>query len=304
MSRASVAVRTTCVASGLLLALTASPAHAQFGKLKKMGADAIKDAAKEKITSDKKPETAAASAAPAAAKKSVAAPVLTTDKVALIVASLAPQLKDAIRRDAASRAMAEWAPKKKANDECMSTLGQNADPMALMANAQKNEAKITALQKQSEGANARLNKATAAGDLRAQTFLQDTVTVLMLRGALLSTSGKCTAEFTPTAILDYQITERERYAKGGSGDSAEGFDPGPSVRGGMTAYEYGLLRERIALWALMQENPALRGTGKEGVFTADETAALTAHAADIKKMSSLFKSDALIWKTWNDVKSW
>lgn len=304
MSPSRSARRMLYAASGVLALLSARPAEAQLGKLKKMGADAIKDAAKEKVSGGKTPEPTSAAASPTASKKANAAPVLTTDKIALIVASLAPQLKDAIRRDAASRANAEWAPKKKANDECINTLSQNPDPMALLANTQKNEAKISALQKQSEAANARLNKASAAGDLRAQTFLQDTVNVLMLRGALLSTSGKCTAEFTPTAILEYQITERERYAKGGNGDSAEGFDPGSAVRGGMTQYEYGLLRERIALWALLQENPALRGAGKEGVFSAEETAALTAHAADIKKMAPLFQSEALIWKTWSDVKTW
>lgn len=308
MSRATVSVFTTCVASGLLLMLTASPAQAQFGKLKKMGADAIKDAAKDKVSGEKKPAegtaTTSAAGSPTAAKKAASAPVLTTDKVALIVASLAPQLKDAQRRDTYARAMAEWTPKKEASDACMSTLSKNADPMALMANVQKNEARITALQKQSEAANARLSKASAAGDMRAQLFLQDTVSVLMVRSALLTTGGKCTAEFTPVAILEYQAAERERYTKSGSGESAEGFDPGSAARGSMSQYEYGLLRERMALWALMQENPALRGTGKEGVFTADETAALTAHAVDIKKMTALFKSDALIWKTWNDVKSW
>jgi hypothetical protein len=303
MSLSGAAVRALCVASGFLL-LSSRPAEAQLGKLKKMGADAIKDAAKEKIARDNKPETTAASAAPAAATKAVATPTLTADRIALIVTSLAPQLKDAQRRDAASRAMAEWAPKKKANEECIAALSQNPDPAALLANAQKNEARLSAVQTQSEAATARLNNASAAGDIRAQTFLQDTVNVLLLRSALLSTGGKCTAEFTPTAILDYQVADRERYGKAGGGERAEGFDPGAAVRGRMSQYEYGLLRERIALWALLQDNPALRGVGKEGVFTADETAALTAHAADIKKMSPLFKSDALIWKTWNDVKSW
>ena len=51
MPRAYTLLRAFSLAGGLTL--LASPAQAQFGKLKKIGADAIKDKAKDKLTSKK-----------------------------------------------------------------------------------------------------------------------------------------------------------------------------------------------------------------------------------------------------------
>ncbi|WP_158514883.1 hypothetical protein [Gemmatimonas phototrophica] len=288
------------------MVLCTTPAQAQFGKLKKIGADAIKDAAKDKLSTDKKPaSTSTAGTAAPTARKEAATPVFTEDKVALLVISLAPQIKDAQLRDDAARANAAWVPKKKASDACIENASKTMNPMMIATNAQKNEARINAIQKQIESINKRMNAATQLKDVRSQLFLQDSSVTLTMRMAVLTYGISCQMDFTPAPILEYQAVERERMMREASGnESAEGFDPGSAVTGVMSNYEYGLLRERMALWALMQDNPALKDVGKAGTFTPEETAALTAHAADIKKMLPLFKSDALTWKTWSDLKSW
>jgi hypothetical protein len=289
----------------LLLALCASSAEAQLGRLKKMGSDAIKDAAKDKLSTDKKeaakPGAIPAAAATAAAKpKSAGMPVLDDDRIALVLASLGPLEKEAqIRSDAAAATQA-YAEKKKIGDACVQQASKNVNPMAMAAAAQKNTARITALQKQTEPMQRRLNKAVEDKDTRAQLYLQDSLNVLSMRSASLSMGTTCIFEFAPAAILEARLLEMQNRSGGESGS----FDPGEATRGVLSRYEYGILRERIALWALLQENPALKGLGKEGVFTAEEQAALGMHAAEIKKLTPLFKSDAMIWKGWSDVRDW
>lgn len=287
----------------LLLALCASSAEAQLGKLKKMGASAIKDAAKEKLGTDKKEAvkgaTEASSAAGGASRDAM--PTLDDDRIALVLASLMPQVKAAEERAAAAAVRTAYLEKKKASDACMDRAGKDFNPMTVSANAEKNATAINTLQKQIDAAQTRLNAAFSAGDLRRQVFLQDTVTVLTQRSAALTMGAPCTFEFTPPPmILERYSQLQERQA----GKADNGFDPGEATREVLTRYQFGLLRERVALWALSQDDPALKGLGKEGVFTAAEQTALAGHAAEIRKLTPLFKRDAMIWKTWDDLRDW
>lgn len=274
------------------VSLLAAPrgASAQLGKLKKMGADAIKDAAKEKLGMDQK--------APAA--KAAGMPVIDDDRIALVIASLAPQVKAAqIRADAAA-ASAAYEAKEKAADACTEQATENVTPTAITAASQRNAAKILVLQEQSNAVQTRLNAAMEANDLRKVAYLQDSATVLTERLALLSLGATCTREFAPPAVVEARVLDQQRR----SDDDGGRFDPGVATRGALTRTEYGVLRERIALWTLMQANPALKDTGKEGVFTADEQAALAKRSTDLGKLAPLFKSNAMIWKTWSDLRDW
>lgn len=288
---------------GTLVLTMPTAAHAQFGKLKKMGADAIKDAAKDKIGADKKePAGAAATASTSAAKpaKEAGMPKLDADRIQLVLTSLTPQLKAAqIRADAAAATSAYQA-KKKASDACIENFSKSANPMAIAASAEKNEAKIAALQTQSEAAQRRFNAAMQSNDIRKQVFLEDTTTVLLQRMALLSYGATCTVDFAPVAMLEAKALERQ----GRRGDDAGQFDPGDATRKAMSRTEYGVLRERIALWTLMQSNPTLKGTGKEGIFSPEEQSALGQFSGDLMKFAPLFKADAMIWRTWSDLRDW
>lgn len=296
-------VRAALLGGGLLFAVS-TPAHAQFGKLKKMGADAIKDATKGKV-SEKKAEAKGA-VAPGAKAESV--PVLTEDGVALVVASLLPYAKTAQieldlknARAKADAARAAHEPVKEAEATCrekaeadMEKMAQ--DPMKMMARAQASDAKRKALDTQSKGVQARLKAATAAGDMRRAAYLQDTLTVLSLRSTMLMYAPNCTVSFMPAAIVE------EQYLRIEADKSNSQFDPGAAVKGVMTKREFGIARERIAIWAIMQDEPMK--AGPYGVFTPAEEAALKANAADIRKLTPLFKSGAIAWTQWYDLPDW
>jgi len=288
------ATRYACALAALsILLLSPRVTQAQLGRLKKMGADAIRDAAKDKLGTDKK------DAASDAAKAS-SMPVLDDTRIGLVLASLAPQVKAAqIRADAAAASRA-FEEKEKASDACAERAAESVTPMAIAASGRANAARLTALQNQTEAMQRRLEKAIASNDVRARFYLQDSVNVIMRRSAILSMGASCTFDFTPPAVIEEQILEAQEAS---SHDEDTTF-PGERVRGALSRVEYGILRERIALWALLQDTPTLKGLGKEGVFSADEQAALTSHAAEIRKLTPLFKSNAMIWKGWDDLRNW
>ena len=93
-----------------LLAASASPAAAQLGKLKKMGADAVKEAA-----AGKKPE----------AKDPTAARVdytITEERLSSIITVLTPFAVSAQREADARAASAAYEAKYKAANECITCL--------------------------------------------------------------------------------------------------------------------------------------------------------------------------------------
>ena len=169
------------------VSLLAAPraASAQLGRLKKMGADAIKDAAKDKLGMDQKaPATDAATAA--GGTKAAGIPTLDDNRIALVLASLVPQVKAAqIRADAAA-AVTAYEAKEKATAACTERASENVTPMAMAEASRRNAAQIEALQKQSNGVQQRLNAAMQANDVRRLAYLDDSVTVLNERAALLS----------------------------------------------------------------------------------------------------------------------
>ena len=287
-ARTSWRVLALVAASSLLVA--PRPASAQLGRLKKMGADAIKDAAKDKLGLDKQ--------APEA--KAAGMPTLDDNRIALVLASLAPQVKAAQVRADAAAAAAAYDEKVKASAACTERATKDVNPMAIAAASQRNAAQIAALQKQSEAVQQRLNAAMQGNDLRKQAYLQDSATVLTERAALLSIGASCPKDFAPAAVLDARVLDMQ----GRRSDDGGRFDPGEATRGALSRTEYGILRERIALWTLMQANPALNGIGKEGVFSAEEQAALAKHSADLAKLAPLFKSNGMVWKTWGDLRDW
>lgn len=296
-ARASWSVLGLLAAVSLLAAPRA--ASAQLGKLKRMGADAIKDAAKDKLGMDKKaPPTDAATASGGA--KAAGIPMLDDNRIALVLASLAPQVKAAqIRADAAA-ATAAYEAKQKASGECFERASKTVNPMSLGEFSRRNATQIEALQAQTNAMQQRLNAAMQANDLRKQAYLDDSVTVLTERGVLLTMGATCTREFAPPVVVEARVRSQQEPS---DTDRAR-FDPGEATRGALTRTEYGILRERIALWTLMQANPVLKDTGKEGVFSAEEQAALTKRSAELAKLAPLFKSNAMLWQTWGDLRDW
>jgi hypothetical protein len=67
----------------------------------------------------------------------------------------------------------------------------------------------------------------------------------------------------------------------------------PAVPAGMTARQFGRLRERVAAWLLTN-----------GAYDVgdDEREALEARKQDLAALTPLFRGDALVWSSWGDLK--
>ena len=209
-------------------------------------------------------------------------------------------MKAAQIRAEAAAAIAAYEARQKASGECFERASNAANPMSLGESARRNATQIEALQKQSNAVQQRLNAAMQANDLRKQAYLDDSVTVLTERMTLLTIGATCTREFAPPVVVEARVRSQQGPS---NGDRAR-FDPGEATRGALSRTEYGILRERIALWTLMQAKAVLEDIGKEGVFSAEEQAALAKHSADLAKLAPLFKSNAMLWKTWGDLRDW
>jgi hypothetical protein len=291
-------LRVVAQAAALAGALgVATPAHAQLGKLKKMGADAIKDAAKDKV-SDKKPDAKGTGSSASSVKARETFPALTEDKVALVVASLATAGKRAQIKAAAKAARPAHEARQKASNDCLNAAAEKVNPAQMMASAQSNASKLQALGKQQDALQKKTALAQQTKNTRLEVFTRDSLIVLGIRANFIQLSAShCTMDFTPAAILEEEILEREDNGSQGM------FDPGAAVRGVLTHREFGLARERIALWGLMQDDPAMKG-GPAGIFSEEEVAALKANEADIRKLVPSFKAQTLAWVMWSDVKQW
>lgn len=293
------------VATALLA--VSSPAEAQLGKLKKMGADLAKDAAKEKI--DGKKETPAKPGSTGSSSGSVSSRnaelTLDEDRVALVVASLQPMVADAERRRELRIVREQHEQKVAAMQACASAAQARASsmpPMTLAERMQQNEAALNRLTKEIEGLTQRLSTAISANDTRKRIYITDSVSVAQSRMALLAVGANCAVEYTPSLVLEEQVRSESRTVASDNMDDGA-FNPPAVVKENLTPYQYGLLRERIALWALKQENPSLK-VGKQGTFTPEEEAALQANASDIRKLTPLFKDGSLRWSSWGDLGRW
>jgi hypothetical protein len=301
-------------ASALLLAVS-TPAHAQLGKLKKMGADAIKDAAKGKLgnkdtTSTSKPGAAGSAAAAASgnAKAPTRAPnyTITAERIELVMTSLRPLVADAEKQLVLRRTSADYKAKREAALACFNKASSNVNPMALMNQSEAQQKRAAAMQAQAEAVNKRLNASRDKSNSRAKLALQDTADVMQMNMAAVSIGSSCTMPYAPLALIDAQASANANANASNDADGSDEsgtLDPTPEAKQALTRAEFGMLRERIALWLMAQTNPSLQ-KGSEGKFTAEENAAMSAKAAELTGLAPLFSSSALRWSTWGDVKAW
>lgn len=291
-------------AIAVLLATPASAAHAQFGKLKKIGADAIKDKAKEKIGGKEAPTTKEGAAAEAGkAASSDSKPVnmtINASQLDLMLAALTPMAADAEKKTQAKLLEAEHAKKNLLADKCLK------DGTAAMVASGKGptvsdaaKARARALSKEADRLSAVTMKSYETQDRRAGAFAQDSMTTLQMQSAVLEMGLSCKFVFTPPAVMETKVAT---YGMSGDLPEAESAVPA-AARTTFTKYQFALLRERIALFALSSADPTLK-VGKEGVFTDEEKAALTARMAEIQKLTPYFKNGTLVWKGSGDLSKW
>ena len=289
-------------AMAVLLAAPVSNAQAQFGKLKKIGADAIRDKAKEKLGGKETPE-AAKSGAVTEGRKSPAVdskPVnmtLNASQLDLMLAALTPMATDAEKATLARRLLAEHTTKIKAAEKCME-VGQAA---FMSGRASPNPtAAAKARARQLDKDVDRLSVVVlAATDSRASAFAQDSMTTMQMQSAVLEMGLACTFDFTPPVAMESQV---ETYGLSGDLPQSQSSVPAEAQRT-FTKHQFALLRERIALFALLSADPSLK-VGKEGVFTDEERAALTARMAELQKLQPYFKNGTLAWTGSGDLSKW
>ncbi|MBK9978066.1 MAG: hypothetical protein IPP20_09055 [Gemmatimonadetes bacterium] len=291
--------------TALLIALSvASPAEAQIGsRLKKLGKDAMKDAAKAKVGGSAKDSSAAGSGSGAAtggaggsnsAKVDIA---VTSDRVTMVMAAIASVAERAKLLATANAERAVYEPKRDSAMACVQGATSNG-AMPSQAGMQASR-KMSARQ---DGLSRRYNAALAANDRLKAVFLEDSLQVATheLTATMFGVAGKCGARpYAPPSLL---------RAMAGANESGDDFntlvvtDPALSA---MTRYQFGMVRERIALYAMSQAGLiSAKAAGKEGVFTEEELAVLAARRDELVAMAPLFKGGTLTWSGSSDLRGW
>jgi hypothetical protein len=155
----------------------------------------------------------------------------------------------------------------------------------------------------------RVQAAMARKDAKAVIALRDSIQVLSATTQVIAMGGRCAYPHQPPELIALEASIRgQAYVDGSeqpwlNGQNAKPLEPTPEARKAMTREEFGLLRERMALWAMAQSDPELK-KALEGKFTAEEIAALTAKSAELGRLGPLFKGGALGWVAWGDVSEW
>lgn len=279
----------TLSAAALLSPVTAS---AQLGRLKKAAADAAKEKAGVKTE------------APTSSSSSNSANfVITADRLSAVIAVMETGMAKAEKEAAARAVETDYKAKKKTYDACVETQLQavTGKPPA-MDGIQKS----AALSTRSADLGQKMVKAQQSGDYRGYIAMSDTVANLSVRSALVmyGADAKCGAPVYMPPALVIASADKMAQPNGNANANSGGVVVAPEQRAGMTTQQFGMVRERMALWVLQQTNNAPVGNNKYGVFTSDEQAVLDAQGAKIKKWAPVFKDQPNTWAGWGDLKSW
>lgn len=289
----------------LLVLAAASPAQAQIGsRLKKLGKDAVKDAAKGKLGGAKDSSAAAggASDASGAAGGATSAKVdltVTADRVTMVMAAMQPAAQKAKAVAAAKAEQGSYETKRDAAVACVQD--------ATKGGAMPSNAGMTAAQKLSDRQSAmseRYSASLTGSDRRKTLYLEDSLQVLThtLTATMFGVTGKCGARpYMPAAVIEV-AAQTDPNNQGDDFNTLTVSDPALSA---MTRYQFGMVRERIALYAMAQAGLiAAKAAGKEGVFTEEELAVLTARRDELVAMAPLFKGGTLTWSGTSDLRGW
>lgn len=304
--------------AGVVVAMSlsmATPASAQLGRLRKIAGDAVKDVAKE-AAGGKKPETPT----PPGSKEPRVDYAITEARLTTILGVLQPYLASA-RLEMEERASEKTAvvaaeavsARRKAVNDCLEKATKGGDVMPDLLWSQT--PKGTAFSKRLTSVSQRMGAAQAAGKFREFVYLSDTSVVMQTQYMefMFPNTASCGATpYTPAAVLNKRATDFERTAKMAASGANSGlqasnirgddaFDIPADKRGGMTAGQFGRIREAIAIWQLQQTGDLPPAAYK---FTDAEVAALSAKAAELKAFGPVWKTNTLQWASWNDIKSW
>lgn len=281
----------------LLLSAAPSVAEAQFGKLKDLGSkvakDAARDAAIRKTAEAVGVETGAGSSTSAStgSSSSRVSYDITAERLDAVLAALTPMMEDARQRAATRQMLDTFTTKRTAFEDCVRTATSRVTSVSAEAVERANvyNEKVVPMVE-------RYTQLSQRPDRRRDAILlQDSLAVLSLQAQLAMTGAKCSPPvYRTVAVADAEL-EADR-----SSDTGQWQVP-QDKRAGMNASQFGRLRERIALWALIEAGDA-RAT--EGRFSDSEAEALQARAGELKTLAPFFRDGTLAWTHWGDIKSW
>jgi len=286
-SRRLSSALTSALTLALACAVPLSHAEAQLGRLKKAAEQAAKDAVGKKV------DPAGATATKAGGDGSVE---ITTPRLESIIAALNTRLAQAQQIARGKALEAEFTPKKTAYEECLRKAAERMQATMTPPSAEG----IEKMAELNVKATAYMQRYAAIiqdkSRQREVLLLQDSATALSMQGQALMLNANCGPTlFTPTAVIDYRVAMQAANAEGGQ------WAVDAAHRSGMATWQFGRIRERVALWALIQAGFAKPNEGK---FSESEHAALSAHAKELSAMAPLFRDGAMTWVTWGDLKEW
>ena len=278
-----------------LLVGSASPAHAQLGRLKK----AAEELARKKAGLDKPVE------APQKADEPKEDATITVERIDAVVAVLQPMVAAAERRAAAAAAEADYERDRKQVTSCLEAFGKSG----VMPTGAVGE-KYAKVASDVQAMNNRAERAMQAGKYRTAIATGDSAMVLQIESMGVIMNAKCKPyPHKPAAMISLEAQNLEDASSGKmarSESTGSGSLEVPSGgRGGMSTRLFGRTRERVALYGLLAARTITTNqAGKEGVFTDAERAALDSRKDIIAKMTPVFQSNGLQWKSWEDLKGW
>ncbi len=278
LRRSARALRAPYTAAALLaVAAAAAPAEAQFLKrVKQMAQDQVAEA------------VGARAAGAAHGQASRATVAITPERLDVFLAAMGPAVARAERLYGARQAAAAYE-------------------AAVAAYQRKREARLAC----SDSVRQRSAAPTPDRQLRfARENARATPELQALQAAMTSGSpGRMEAVQERMEAREYRLSKilypglevcgayQERPTKPPEPEPEPPVAPAAGAAGGMTAEQFGVLRERIAVYALTG--------GKQDPFTAEERAALDARAADLARLAPLFREGLLEWGHWYDLgKAW
>lgn len=271
--------------AALLIAMPAQRADAQLGRLKKAAEQAAKDAVGKKA----EPVTGTT-------KSSDNSTEITAARLDAIITALNARVAIAQQISKGKALEAEFTPKRKAFEDCVRKAGERMASTGTPPSAE-------GMQKMGDynmKATAYMQRYAAIiqdkSRQREVLFLQDSGTAYAMLGQAAMTGTNCgPALFAPAAVIDYHVAMQTVNA-----DDGQWMVPEPN-RGGMETWQFGRIRERVALWALIQAGAAKPSEGK---FSESENATMQQKAKELAVLAPFFKDGAMTWVTWSDLKGW
>lgn len=254
------------------LAVPATAAQAQFGKLIKKAAQNVVQGASEAAASN-----GASSASNGSGNRGESAVEITPQSIDALLTALGPSMRAATAYENARASYEAQQAKYEAYGKCRTDVKRAHQNDVMVPSPATMQLQIDAGTQVAE-LMTRYAAAQQAGDAARTHALLDSASVIGERAE---------------NVLIPQLRTCGPHVGQPSGAKPEASSvPTPKVPNGMSATQFGLLRERVASWLL---------TNGQSRVSPNERSALDARKGDLAPLAPLFRGQALAWANWSDL---